>query len=49
MNVIRAIALVAAFGVVAIGAGGSARPAPRTLVVDDDRALAAPTPQRREP
>jgi hypothetical protein len=47
MNVIRAIALVAAF-VVAIDAGGSARPAPRTLVVDDDRALAAPTPQRRE-
>jgi pectin methylesterase-like acyl-CoA thioesterase len=40
MKVIRAIPLVAAFGVVAIGAGGAARAAPRTLVVDNDLALA---------
>ncbi|HEX9381258.1 MAG TPA: hypothetical protein VF891_07145, partial [Gaiellaceae bacterium] len=41
MNIIRAIALVAAFAVVASGAGGATAAAPQTLVVDDDRAQCA--------
>jgi len=41
MNIIRAIALVAAFAVVASGAGGATAAAPQTLVVDDDRSQCA--------
>src|SRR6266511_593795 len=41
MNLIRAIALVAAFAVLASGAGGAAAAAPQTLVVDDDRGQCA--------
>ena len=41
MNISRGIACIAAFGVLATGAGGAAAAAPQTLVVDDDRAQCA--------